>query len=268
MLGRENKVSWTVIKAIKIAKGLPLQYVNDEQNNYIIYLADHGFLIHTVVQKSTPRNADQTDFEDNYQSGANVILYNNAYVYSGSGVAIGNTGDKLKVDAVSDGIPVKPFNNIVYKVTKLLNGSSDELSINGSVTPVNFDFTPASGETWYLEAIHLFLQDNGTTLADRFGSATALTNGLQILVKTLGTEYEIANVQHNMDLNLVFKESTTIPNTSGLFETSDIYIGQLRFAIPIILKNANSDYVRAKVRDNLTDADFIKMRAKVWRITT
>jgi hypothetical protein len=176
---------------------------------------------------------------------------------------IGNTGDRLRVDGL---ISPVPSTTIIYFDTRLYNGSSELMNVNGSVTPVNFDFTPASGETWYLDSITLFLQDNGVTSPTSFGAITELTNGLEFRVKSNGTEYLISSCKNNMHLSLHFKEDQFVPGTTGLFETADIFTGRANFKNPIILKNSTSDFVRMRVRDNLSGLDQLRTVVRLWRV--
>lgn len=180
------------------------------------------------------------------------------------GTIIGNTGDRLNVDAEVSTSPV-PLNNIIYSLSALSNGFTTNMNVNGSVTPVNFDFTPASGETWYISSLATFLLDNGSTLPRSFGVLTALTNGVEIRIRSEGTEYLVATLHNNMEVQLVFKEFPWIPGTSGFNESSDIYCGQLFFPVPVKLQNSTADFIRIRIRDNLTGVDQFRSTVKVWR---
>jgi hypothetical protein len=177
---------------------------------------------------------------------------------------IGNVGDRLKVDA-SAGTPV-PSTNVVYKQIMLLSGSAFNMKVNGSSTPVNFDFTPASGETWFLERISCVFGDPGTPDFNEFGSlGAALTNGCDLLVRSKGTEYTISNIKENMGLQLAFSENNYYPTNLGWFNEVDMFSGSMLFGQPIVLQNSTSDYIRLKVRDNLTGVLFMSMSVKCWR---
>jgi hypothetical protein len=178
------------------------------------------------------------------------------------GTKIGNVSDSLKV--VGSFSPV-PQTQAVYRSQRLLNGSSELMNVNGSVTPVNFDFTPASNETWYLEAINLFFWDSGTTSPTNFGGLAALTNGVQVIIKANGTEYTYCNLQNNMHLGINFPMHRTIPATSGFYENSDIYIGTVVFQVPVRLTQSTADFVRFRVRDNITGLDQFRATALAWR---
>ena len=75
----------------------------------------------------------------------------------------GNVADvtsqrRLKVDAALSAIPTTP---VEYKIVALEDAGSELMNVNGSVTPVEFDFVPATNETWYLERITFIINDNG-----------------------------------------------------------------------------------------------------------
>lgn len=59
-------------------------------------------------------------------------------------------------------------------------GVTTDLGVNGSVTPVNFQYAPA-GEVYIHRAI-IHLQDDGAWRASRYGSLNELTNGLEIKI--------------------------------------------------------------------------------------
>ena len=64
-------MNWNVIKAIKIAKpDLTIQEV-DDQGQYHLTIVDGSHKVECGIVKTTPRNVDQADYEDNYQSTAN-----------------------------------------------------------------------------------------------------------------------------------------------------------------------------------------------------
>lgn len=180
-----------------------------------------------------------------------------------TGAKAGVIGDRLKVSSEASSVPAS---NIIYKCVRLLNGSSESLAVNGSVTPVNFDFTPASGETWYIETIGFFLQDNGTTSPTNFGSISGgLTNGVDVIIKSKGVEYTFTNLKTNIDLAMCFRDNYFVPGTAGLFETNDIAISETILRNPVVLQNSTSDFIRFRIQDNLTSLDQFRAGTRIWR---
>ncbi|RLI54445.1 MAG: hypothetical protein DRP09_13050 [Candidatus Thorarchaeota archaeon] len=69
-------LNWDLFKAKVVQAGLPFKYIEYTQYNASYYrlLASEGTLTYEcTIQKETPRNADQTDFEDNYKSSASAL---------------------------------------------------------------------------------------------------------------------------------------------------------------------------------------------------
>lgn len=159
-----------------------------------------------------------------------------------------------------------PAGVIVYKAGMLLNGSSGAQNVNGSGTPVDFDFTPGSGETWYLESLGFLIVDGTTPDPNEYGSlGSALTNGLQILMRVNGTEYEFTNIQINAHLTTLFTQSGSPLTSLGWLNDADSFFGGLNFQQPIRLTNSTGDYVRFRVRDNLTGISHQYATYKAWR---
>ncbi len=193
----------------------------------------------------------------------NSIDGNDTAIKGGSdSTVIGNIGDRLKITSEVTSVAEK---DVMYFFTKLLNGSSSDMFVNGSSTPVYFEYAPASGQTSYLECLIFQLQDSGTTTFDKFGAITALTNGITILIKSKGTEYTFANFKNNETIMMVFNTHGLITPTSGFIEQSDTYIGAVHFQKPIKLQNSTGDYIKFKINDNLTAIDHIDASVRYWR---
>jgi hypothetical protein len=155
--------------------------------------------------------------------------------------------------------------DVLHKKVSLLNGSSADMKVNGSVTPVNFSFSPAANEVWYLSALSILLNDNGTNSPNKFGDLAALTNGLQIQVNSKSVALDIANMKDNIDLSTFFMSNRAVSGTTGVFESADVFIGAMLFQPEMIL-SGTSDYIRARVRDNLSTVDYLRITAHLWKV--
>lgn len=175
-----------------------------------------------------------------------------------------NGTQRLAVDAVVSVSPI-PNQNVVYKIVNLLNGASKSMDVNGSGTPVNFSYSPGTGEVWYLESISILLTDGGTLDPDEFGSGTSLTNGVDLTVSSGGSSFTISNMKDNMDVAQTFPNEGIQLNGAALFG-EDGYQGTLHFDTPIRLDGDSSDYIRMVINDNITAVSFFTARARVWRI--
>jgi hypothetical protein len=163
----------------------------------------------------------------------------------------------------------RPLKNVIYNCHNLLNGSSKFMNVNGSAgSPINFEFLPSGSDIWFLDSIVLFLMDPGSMDYDDFGAISgSLTNGLRIVVRSNGVEYEIANIKDNTELVSYFLDSTSFgKDSSGILDDDDSYVGAMHFKNPIRLDASQGDYVRIQVRDNLNNLTSLQSSIKIWRI--
>ena len=160
-----------------------------------------------------------------------------------------------------------PLNPYVYLNKLILNGSSADMCVDGSSTPVNFDYSPGTDETWYLERISFLIDDLGNMDASKFGFLSELTNGLVIKIKTNGTEYTVATLKNNMDVVMMFPIGDGHHSSGGNFLGSvNAYSGVMTFNEPMTLKDSTSDYIRFTVNDDLEGLEQHRALAHVWRV--
>ena len=184
---------------------------------------------------------------------------------------IGNVSDSLKVNVTNQGVnslstdPRPPF-NIVQITKKCLNGSSDDMTVNGSYTPQSFAAGPPAGQIWYITSISLIIIDSGTTDFNDFGAISCLSNGLQLLQEINSTEYELGNFQDNADMGIAFSDSPLVPAaTAGWFDQNDLFLGTMVFDVPITLNGNDGDQIIFRVRDNLNGIEGLKTSIFAWR---
>lgn len=161
----------------------------------------------------------------------------------------------------------KAGKNIYFYISNLLNGSTKNMNVNGSVTPVYYTFAPSAGQIVYLDGLTVGFVDSGTPSLNKFGDLAALTNGVTIQKKVNGTSYDIANIKDNSDLIGIFYNQKGMPSAGAAFvNDSDSYFGYLKFPFPITLYGDSSDYIRIKINDNLTGITFFYSKVHAWRL--
>lgn len=165
-----------------------------------------------------------------------------------------------------------PLVDVIYKTNKMLNGSSQAMNVDGSVTPQNFSFTSGIGETWYLEELHLLMSDSGSNNIDEFGNLAgilggsgSLTNGLLLQIQSKGVAQDYTNLIDNGDIATAFDIIWSPPNGSAFLNDVNSVICVLKFQVPIKIQNSTSDYVRWVVRDNISGIDFLRSQIKLRR---
>lgn len=70
------QVSWTVLKNIIDTKKINFQS-NEESDRYIVTVFDNSYGQFGIILKTSPRNSDQIDYEDNYLADANKVIEDN-----------------------------------------------------------------------------------------------------------------------------------------------------------------------------------------------
>jgi len=115
-----------------------------------------------------------------------------------------------------------------------------------------FKWDVPSGEEHWLETIQFFILDTGVMGHTVFGSlASALTNGLRLVVKKKGNETVIKDIKTNIDvLNAFPKDNRVGNNANGFLDENDYFYGALRFNIPERLVGDDGDLVKIVVRDD------------------
>jgi len=158
------------------------------------------------------------------------------------------------------------FPEVIYIKTALLNGSSKACDVNGSVTPVSFRFTPST-YVFYLELLSLVIEDQGDFTPNLFGKLTALTNGVQINVKSKGQTFTISNLKDNADIYGTFIEDPAAQSFSALLQANqNTYWASWSLQNRIVLDPAQGDYLEVLIRDNLKGLDTLNFYATVWRV--
>lgn len=152
-----------------------------------------------------------------------------------------------------------------YYSSYLLNGSASNMNVNGATVNQNFSYT-ADTTVKYLEYITFYISDNSNFDETDFGALTQLTNGLLITYRSKGQVKTFANLQNNVDIFTIFREDGFSDVDTGLLGTSRLYTGSIKLQQRITLDPGQGDYVRATVRDNLTDLVQLRIRVRVWEL--
>lgn len=74
MTGNKLELSWTDFKAQVNLRGLLIQEFAMNAGYYFLLAYDTITLFSCTITKTTPKNADQTDYEDNFQDNANTPM--------------------------------------------------------------------------------------------------------------------------------------------------------------------------------------------------
>ena len=139
---------------------------------------------------------------------------------------------------------------VIHKRNYFVNGSSPEINVNGSVTPVEFSIIPNSKETIAVNTFGiLILTHRQVDDIEGFGGISGLTNGIEFSIRNGATQIYTRNIKTNADLYGIFpgqvfqefKSPQHIFNISLDFNENDL-----------IISGRKSQSLVIKIQDNLT----------------
>ena len=146
------------------------------------------------------------------------------------------------------------------------SGGSQSMDINTSDTDFFFEANGNLEVTGY----SLFIQDPGTTDATDFGAIGGLANGLRLFYTANNKEFEVFNIQNNMQMSLFFRDhslvGTSNEEAAGFFDSQDTFIGHRKLGKDEAVKLRSGDRFTATVRDNLSGISFLRMAVHIRRI--
>ena len=144
-----------------------------------------------------------------------------------------------------------------YRHVLQTSGGVTNMNVDGSVTPVNFDFAPVTtGEIFYMSQLMFILGSGGVVnqLLTKFADLAALANGIDLSFTFGGvTLTRSSYVKTNMDLYRIFNIKTSV-NEVG---TTTMMTGDIKQDPPIIF--LPNDRMRITIRDNLTSLTAMSM---------
>ena len=101
-----------------------------------------------------------------------------------------------------------------------------------------------------------------------FGSiGGGLSNGYGFVWDINSTEYDVNFIFNNKDLATELPDRHIFTSIdSGFFTEDDVFIGGMKFDIPVRLTGDDGDRLIARVRDNLTSIDHLEVAMQFWRV--
>lgn len=194
----------------------------------------------------------------------------------GSGRNVGVTTDNaLKVSIVSQAANTIPTEQLIRQKQLrrfLLNGTSRDMNIDGSVTPVEFYVGAEEGVTKWFTGIRIIMHDENMELNTndfrRFGRAAitpGLTNGIELFTTQEGiiTSLVADAVQTIGDF---MKDASDYVNFINAIAAQTDYLHfDLDFDVPVVLPPGTSDRITIKINDDLTALTLMQARLRGYQ---
>ncbi len=169
--------------------------------------------------------------------------------------------NQSQAPAVNGPNKIRPF---VANVTVNGDGVTSDLTVNGSTTPVDCFVGAVNDGDLYLTTANVVIADAGSVQLNRFGSAAALTNGLDLFYATQEQRYVLATgVSTNFDLLRISTLSKPTGGKADGFQLANLNSSNNDGYNPILdltrispigirLKKSSTDKLGLRVNDNIT----------------
>jgi hypothetical protein len=144
---------------------------------------------------------------------------------------------------------------------------SDDLRLNGSVTPIDVTFTPSTTDETFISAIRIVASGNGIKFG-QFLNKSALTNGLLFSLQSNGSTLIFPPLKTTDDLLAVFSFGNE--NFSLFIQAGgDVMRATLSFDVPVQISKIGSfpinDFLNLRIRDDLTALTSFKVLVSGYR---
>lgn len=162
-------------------------------------------------------------------------------------VAASGEGQAIPIEVNLSGGPPSDLSTIVRQV--LESGGSDSLLVDGSTTPVVFEFVSDPTYDIKLYEVRFIVTGQDFTLdGDSFGGAPGLTNGVKVSVVAGAVEVEMAVIKANEDWFLVPFAEVAV-DVAG---PKDYMVLAQKYSGVVTLEAGGTDRVKVTIRDDLT----------------
>lgn len=141
----------------------------------------------------------------------------------------------------------------------LLSGTTQNMNIDGSATPQDFQWAPGAGEIWYLKRWAIVLGQPAGLMYSKFENHGALTNGLKMEIRSKGSVNTVSILKQNPDIQARFFEGSAASSAKQGYE------GVAPFD-NIKLSGDQGDYVKMIVQDDLRLIAWLSSAIQVWKV--
>jgi len=132
------------------------------------------------------------------------------------------------------------------------NGTSPNLLVDGSATPVEFVYNAHASQDTSLQELHFTLASNSITFGSNYFGSTSgpLSNGLLVEVTSGGVTGTVANLVQNED----FVTFSSPGGFQWVVSSKDLLSSTYLIGGGLVLKGGTSDKVKITVRDDIDSA--------------
>jgi len=152
----------------------------------------------------------------------------------------------------------------IFNVIAKDSGSSPDMNIDGSSTPVNFRIEADANKDTFVNEIRFSGQDKGIMFGKFFAINSGLTNGVEVTIKSNDNTRILPLLKNTDDLKHRFSIPVTNFGLDFQASTDDLVAARV-FSNPFVLKKQGTfgtdDFIQIKIQDDLTGMDFFQFGA-------
>ena len=165
---------------------------------------------------------------------------------------------RLGILGISGSVTVTPGALTDRFFLPVLNGGSDNLRVNGSVTPVNFRIESDATKSLFIQELRFIAVANGIKYDQFLNLNMRLTNGVLTTIQSSESVFNFLPINSTEDFLATFSE----PPQSFRFEKqagADVMIGSFQLDNPFEIQKTGTfaidDYIQVTIQDNLTSTN-------------
>lgn len=135
------------------------------------------------------------------------------------------------------------------------NAGSENLLVNGSVTPVTFSINASPDKERFITSLRFEALGNGIQMTNFLSQNGALTNGISVTIRSNDSEITFPAIKSTADFFSLFARG---PSDSDLYDVAgtDYFRATLTFSAPFQLYKQGTfntdDFINVTIQDNLT----------------
>jgi hypothetical protein len=172
-------------------------------------------------------------------------------------------GNPLTTFPVSPiGVPPDPSKMVAETLKDDSPTPSEDLRVDGSVTPVDFEYgADPDDDVALLELRFVLSADSIYFEGSKFGPISALANGIKVIIMA-NSEMTILHVlKINEHFLSMINPASLFRETTG---SADAMAAAINFGGLVKLKAGTGDYIKVMVQDDLTSVKFKYFTATLW----
>ncbi len=178
--------------------------------------------------------------------------------------AVTTTTDDLKERLDVSTVDVSDPKKGNFVNVPLTDAGSDDMTVNGSITPVNFYSRPSTDKNLIVYRLILTMEDNSMSWT-KFAGRSALANGVVIFVTEDGVERNIVTDPIKTNRDFVWNAyDVQIDNaTTAVLRMRWTFS---KAGTVLVLKDSFSDNFRIKIQDDLSGISYFKATIQGYEV--